>query len=72
LKLIFASRGSTRHYDGWYPTPEGRRDEDGTVLEGPYVPYDVSMAGDMNIQELHTTRNPSEYEFVVLTVFTSE
>ena len=66
MQLIFASRGSTRHYDGWYSTPEGRRDKDGTVLEGPYVPYDASMAGDgdMNIQELRTKKNSSEYVLV--------
>lgn len=55
MKLVFASRGSTRQYDSWYPTPDGRRDEDGTVLEGPYVPYDESSAGDMNILERRTS-----------------
>jgi len=51
MKLVLASRGETCHYDSWYPTPEGRRDKDGTVLEGPYVPYDPNMDGDMNMQE---------------------
>ena len=55
MKLIFASHGSTRQYDGWYPTDEGRRDKDGTVLEGPYVPYDPYMDEDMNTQELRTS-----------------
>ena len=54
MKLVFASRGSTRHFDSWYPTPDGRRDQDGTVLEGPRVtvPYDSSGLGDTNIQTL--------------------
>ena len=54
MKLVFASRGSTRFYDSWYPTPEGRRDEDGTVRESPYVPYDPAIDGNMNIRELRT------------------
>jgi len=56
MKLVFASHGSSRHYDGWYPTPEGRRDEDGTVLEGPFVPYDPYMEGDLNTRMLRTSK----------------
>lgn len=53
MKLLFASRGKTRRYDGWYPTDEGRRDEDGTVLEGPNVPCDTVSEADMTISALH-------------------
>ena len=56
MKLVFASHGSSRHYDGWYPTPEDRRDKDGTVLEGPYVPYDPYMEGDLNTRMLPTSK----------------
>ena len=53
MKLVFASRGGTRVLDSWYPTPSGsRRDEDGTVLEGPFVAYDESMEDGMAMQML--------------------
>jgi len=54
MKMVVAAHGSTRWYDGWYPTSQGRRDEDGTVLEAPYAPYDACVDGDMNIQSTKT------------------
>ena len=60
MKLVFASHGSTRFFDRWYPTPEARRDPDGTLLEGtqlegPYTPYDLSLEGYGNIQQMRTS-----------------
>jgi len=57
MKLLFASHGSTRHYNSWYPTPEGRQDKDGTMLDSPHVPYDRYMEDDLNIRVLHKSVN---------------